>query len=176
MLEWCSMIESTISSPAPMLAPERICDELIASVALQVETISLPARAALMNAHLLARILVGLGCRVGRNATRARWRIRRCSKLETVEDTAAAPRRRYRDKGGLRRLASLGWGVLADRRYIVRPIAHRRVQRVSCPRRELGAGSSCIRVSRSPALDPFHRLADKSLMSSARLTLRGRAP
>ena len=55
MLEWCSMIESTISSPARRRSrPNVYATRLIASVALRVKTIS-SVRAALMNARTFSR-------------------------------------------------------------------------------------------------------------------------
>ena len=55
MLEWCSMIESTISSPSPIFgSPQDDATRLIASVALRVKMIS-SLRAALRNFATLAR-------------------------------------------------------------------------------------------------------------------------
>src|SRR5664279_5078809 len=61
MLEWCSMIESTISSPGWMRSrPKVAATRLTASVALRVKMIS-SGRPALRKARTLARALIGFG-------------------------------------------------------------------------------------------------------------------
>ena len=55
MLEWCSMIESTISSPSPITVPPNdAATRLIASVALRVKMISSTC-AALMKRRAISR-------------------------------------------------------------------------------------------------------------------------
>ena len=66
MLEWCSMIESTISSPArDAFAPERIGDQIDRLGGVAREDDLLVPLGVEEGADLLARALVGLGRRVG---------------------------------------------------------------------------------------------------------------
>ncbi len=116
MLEWCSITESTISSPSPIWArPKLAATRLIASVAERVKTISSLEAALRKRAHALARAPRRLRSRRWRdNAGRdGRWRIRARRRASCARSprAASAPRRRCRDRrAACRRAARRGSG------------------------------------------------------------------
>ena len=103
MLEWCSMIESTISSPAfDAFAPEGIGDEVDRLGGVAGEDDLLGAAGVEEAAHLLARVLVGLGRGIGEIVQAAMdvgvFVACRRAGCDRAPPSASAPRPRCRDR------------------------------------------------------------------------------
>ncbi len=156
MLEWCSMIESTISSPAcDALAPERIGDEIDRLGGVAGEDDLLAARGVEEAAHRLARALVAPRSRRWRGsaARDARWRIRTCrrDRAGRAQPSASAPTPHCRDRpAACRRPHGEDREILADAGDIVSAVGDRRMHGHASL--ALSQAATCsISASRRPA-------------------------
>ena len=168
MLEWCSMIERTISSPALMFgSPQDEATRLIASVALRVKMISSVRRALRNFATLARRALIGFGRGIGeimqsamhvgvfalvgfRHAVEHSIRLLRGRGVVEIDQRLAIDLQRQRRK------------ILPHARNVVGTV-QRLPDAWSCPRLQPALRCRDRELAQIVIGDRFDRLADKSL-------------
>ncbi len=180
MLEWCSMIESTISSPALMRSRrERIGDEIDRLGGVAGEDDFLGARRVEEGAHLLAGALVAFGRGIGEvmqaamhvgvfrgvgllDAVEHRLRLLRGSGVVEIDQRLAID------------LHAENREILADAVDVVGAVAHRGMHSVSLPRALSQATTCAISASRRPACSmPSIASPTKACTSSASASRSG---